>query len=81
VPYDPAVYARVYATILRQRNAEIVALDKVLPTGRLSVYDFEAAVPDLVPTHPEAEECIHEVERQYPHQPALEREMARWWEV
>ena len=60
---------------------EIVALDTILPTEALSVYDFEVALPDLVPTEAEAEECIREIERRYPDPAALEREMARWWEV
>ena len=79
-PYDPVVYARVYQAILRHRNVEIVALDTILPTEPLSVYDFEVAPPDLVPTDAEAEECLREIERRYPDPAALERELARWWE-
>ena len=68
-------------TILRHRNADTIALDTVLPTGKLSVYDFETALPDLVPTEAEAEECIRDVERRYADSTALEREIARWWDV
>ena len=80
-PYDPTVYARVYEAILRHRNIETIALDAILPTGKLSVYDFEVALPDLVPTEAEAEACIHEAESRYPDPTAPEREIARWWEV
>ena len=78
-PYDPAVYAGVYQDVLRHRNAEVVALDTVLPTERLSVYDFAVATGELVPTADEAERFIHEVERRYPDRRALETEIARWW--
>jgi hypothetical protein len=80
-PYDPVVYRRVYEAVLRHRHVEVVALDVVLPTGRLSVYDFAAPPPDLAPTTTEAEACIREVERRYPDPTVLEREVARWWEV
>ena len=80
-PYDPAVYRQVYETVLRHRNVDVVPLDVVLPTETLSVYDFALAPPSLAPTEAEAEAFIHEVERRYPDPRALEREIARWWEV
>jgi hypothetical protein len=80
-PYDPDVYRRVYESILRHRNVDVVALDTVLPTEKLSVYDFAVAPPDLVPTEAEAGEFIREVEHRYTEPGALERELARWWEV
>ena len=79
--YDPVVYRRVYEAVLRHRNVDVVALDVILPTERLSVYDFAVAPPDLVPTEAEAEEFIREVERGYPDPTVLEREIAHWWEV
>lgn len=48
--YDPLVYRRVYETVLRHRNVDSVALDVILLTEQLSVYDFAVASPDLVPT-------------------------------
>jgi hypothetical protein len=81
VPYDPDVYARVYQAVLRHRHTDVVVLDVILPTEAFSVYDFAVALPDLVPTESEAEEFIREVERRYPDLRALEREVARWWEV
>src|SRR5438093_1826674 len=80
-PYDPLVYARVYERVLRYRNVEVVPLDVILPTDRLSVYDFAVAPADLVPTEAEAEAFIREVERRYAEPAALEQEIARWWEV
>jgi hypothetical protein len=80
-PYDPTVYRRVYETVLRHRHVDIVALDVILPTERLSVYDFAAAPPSLAPTEADAEEFIREVERRYADPRALEREIAHWWEV
>lgn len=80
-PYDPLVYARVYERVLRHRNVEVVPLDVILPTGKLSVYDFAGAPADLVPTEAEAEAFIREVERRYADPVVLEQEIARWWEV
>jgi hypothetical protein len=75
------VYRRVYETVLRHRNVDVLSLDVILPTDSLSVYDFAVARPDLVPTEPEAEESIREVERRYPDATRFEAEIARWWEV
>jgi hypothetical protein len=80
-PYDPAVYAGVYQSVLRHRNTEIVSLDVILPTERLSVYDFAVAPRELVPTVTDAERFIREVERRYPDPRALDGEVARWWET
>ena len=80
-PFDPVAYRRVYEAVLRHRNVEIVALDTILPTGTLSVYDFAIAPLDLAPSEADAEQFIHEVERRYAAPAALEREIARWWEV
>jgi hypothetical protein len=81
VPYDPAVYAGVYQRVLRHRNTELVGLDVILPTERLSVYDFAVAPRDLVPTPAEAERFVHEVERRYPDPGVLDAEIAGWWET
>jgi len=80
-PYDPAVYAGVYQRVLRHRNTELVGLDVILPTERLSVYDFAIAPRELVPTATEAERFIQEVERRYPDRRVLDGEIARWWEA
>ena len=79
--YDPAVYQQVYARVLCHRTVEPVALDVILPTGGLSVYDFALVPADLTPSHAESETCIQEVERRYPDAAVLEREVARWWDV
>ena len=81
VPYDPSAYRRVYESILRHRHAEVVALDTVLPTGRLSVYDFSAYAEDVAPTQEEAGRFVEEVERRYPDRAALDEEITGWWRV
>ena len=81
VPYDPVVYAGVYERVLRYRNTEVLGLDVILPTERLSVYDFAVAPRDLVPTETEVERFIREVERRYPDPRVLDSEIARWWEA
>jgi hypothetical protein len=80
-PYDPLVYAGVYERVLRHRNTDRVALDVILPTEQLSVYDFAVSHRDLVPTEAEAERCILEVERRYPDLRALDAEIASWWQA
>jgi hypothetical protein len=79
--YDPIVYRRVYERVLRHRNVEIAALGAILPTGRLSVYDFAVTRRDLVPSSAEAAAAIGEIERRYPDLAVLEREIDRWWQV
>jgi hypothetical protein len=80
-PFDPVVYRRVYEAVLRHRSVDIVALDTILPTEKLSVYDFAIAPRDLAPSEAEAEQFIREVERRYAGPAALEREITCWWEV
>lgn len=77
--YDPDVYRRVYARILRHRHVEAIALDVVLPTEELSVYDFAVPPADLRPAESEADAFIREVERRDP--AGLAAETARWWET
>jgi hypothetical protein len=79
--YDPRVYRAVYQRVLRHRTAEIAALDTILPTERLSVYDFGVTPGDLVPGPAEAAAAIGEIERRYLDLAVLGREIDRWWEV
>ena len=81
VPYDPILYTRVYEQVLRHRPREVLAQDVILPTGAMSVYDFAVQARDLVPTEPEAEAFVREVERGYLDLTMLETEIARWWET
>ena len=76
--YDPLPYRQVYEKVLRDRNVEVVALDVILPTEKLSVYDFAIAPVDLIPTDAEAEGFIREAERRYPDPTVLEREIVHW---
>ena len=66
---------------LRHRHVEALALDTILPTETLSVYDFAVDPPDLAPTEDEADELIRDVERCYPDPATLDREITRWWET
>jgi hypothetical protein len=81
VPYDPEIYRRVYESVLRHRHVDVVALDAILPTGSLSVYEFADPPLDLIPTEAEADDFIRAAERDHPDPVALELEVARWWEV
>jgi hypothetical protein len=81
VPYDPVLYQRVYERVLRHRPRLVVAQDVILPTGTISVYDFDVQASDLVPTESEADAFVREVERRYPDLTVLDAEVARWWET
>jgi hypothetical protein len=80
-PYDPAVYSGVYERVLRHRNTDVLGLDVVLPTERLSVYDFAVSPLDLIPSATDAERFIDEVERRYSDLRVLDGEIARWWDT
>jgi hypothetical protein len=79
--YDPVVYRRVYETVLRHRNVDVVALEVILPTETLSVYDFAIASPDVVPTRVEAEAFVGDAARRSTDPEVRERPIARWWDV
>jgi hypothetical protein len=79
--YDPVVYRRVYENILSVRNVDVVALDVVLPTGALSVYDIAEELPHLVPTEHEITAFIAEVEHRYLDRAVLDREIEVWWKT
>ena len=79
--YDPAVYHAVYERVLRHRACDVIALDTILPTERLSVYDFTIPRRDVVPEAGDADALIAVVARRYPDRAVLESEVARWWEV
>jgi hypothetical protein len=81
VPYAPDVYQRVYERILRHRNVEIVNLDVILPTRRLSVYDFADPPTPLIPSEAQINECIEAIERDTTDVAALERQITYWWRV
>lgn len=81
VPYDPTIYQHVYESVLKHRRVEVIAVDAVLPTDRVSAYDFAVAHDDVVPSAEDAERSIHEVETQYPELANLARELARWYVV
>jgi hypothetical protein len=80
-PYDPVVYRRVYEALLRHRNPEVVALDIVLPTAGMSVYDFAVPCADVVPREEEADALVREAEGRYPDPAVLAREVEAWWNV
>jgi hypothetical protein len=80
-PYDATIYRRVYESVLRHRHVDAIALDTVLPTEQLSVYDFATAPSELVPSLVEADAIIRDVEGRYPDLAVLDREIARWWAI
>ena len=77
--YDPAVYRAVYAHVLRHRRSEVLALDTILATDELSVYDFRFPRRDVVPGPGETDGFIDSVARHYPEPSALDADVDRWW--
>ena len=75
------LYARDDGRLVLVASDRISAFDVILPTERLSVYDFALTPPDLVPTESDTERFIREVERRYPDPRVLDAEIARWWET
>ncbi len=71
----------MYERVLCHRALDVIALDTILPTERLSVYEFTIPRRDVVPEPGDADDLIAVVERRYPDLAMLEREVARWWEV
>jgi predicted kinase len=80
-PYDPSIYRRVYEAVLRERAPDVVALETILPTARVSVYDFTVPCTDLVPSDDDADTFIRAAEARYPDPAALMPEIERWWVV
>jgi len=76
--YDPALYRRIYESVLRHRAPEALVIDTVLPSEAISVYDFAEPPPDVLPADADAERFVREAERQYPERAALDDEVARW---
>ena len=79
--YSPETYQRVYVEVLKHRNAEVISINMVLPTGNRSVYDLDVPYQDVMPTTFEGEQFIAQVEQTYPDQAVLEEEVARWYVV
>ncbi len=80
-PYDPSLYRRVYAAVLRYRHVDVIGLETVLPTATLSVYDFAVSCAELVPREEEASAAVREAEALHPDPAALARDVERWWDV
>src|SRR5262249_28673940 len=80
-PYDPAVYARVYAHVLARRRPETLPVDTILSTGAFSVYDIRVPARELLPTLEEAGRFVERVEAAGADAGALRREIERWWVV
>lgn len=80
IPYDPAIYQRLYERLLARRHAQALPLHTRLPTESLSAYDFRIPTADLVPSEEDAARFIGEIEAAYPDPGAVEREIDGWYE-
>jgi hypothetical protein len=80
-PYDPMVYQKVYEALLRHRHTQVMAIDILLPTTTLSVYDFDVPPASLIPTDDEVAAYIEAVEQQFPLRDALQDALGQWYLV
>ena len=81
LPYDPALYGRIYERVLRHRRTEVLSMEKPLSSQSISVYEFAIPARDVVSAPDEAAARIEWVERRYPDPGTLEEEINRWHEV
>jgi hypothetical protein len=81
VPYDPVLYQQTYQRLLRHRQVLVLAVDTMLPTATLSVYDFAMPRYDVVPTAEDITRCIREVEQEYPEPDVLQRALDHWYRI
>ncbi len=77
--YDPRIYRRVYARALRLRNADVLRLDEVLPTGGRSAHDIGFWVKRLRPGRQDAEDLVSQVAQVYENPADLDEHMDRWF--
>jgi len=81
VPYDPALYERVYRHVLTHRRVTVLAVETVAPDAAVSVHAFGIPVHEVVPAPEEAWRFIHAVERTYHDADTLQEEVDRWYVV
>jgi hypothetical protein len=79
LPYDPAIYAAVYAHVLRRRHVEVLTMDAVLPAGALSPYDFGVPVEELRPAPEEAPGLVDAAAREWADPQELATAIERWY--
>ena len=79
--FDPDLYCDTYSALLKRRSAGRIDLDMLLSTEGRSVYDLSAGQRDLVPSAPEVEAAIREMEDRYAHPEVLARAVEQWYEV
>jgi hypothetical protein len=81
IPYDPALYQRVYERLLVHRHAVALPLASRLPTEGVSAYDFGVATIELLPSPDEIARAIRDVELRHPDPKSLQREIDGWRRV
>lgn len=64
--YDSAIYEAVYRRWLAHRPLHVEAIDRVLPTAEMSVYEYGVAYQPLVPDRDEADAFIRAWEAAHP---------------
>jgi hypothetical protein len=64
LPYDADVYRLVYERLLQHRHVQVIALDTLLPTASMSVYDYPEGCEFILPQKDEVEGWTARAERE-----------------
>ncbi len=77
--YSPEIYEATYRHLLRHRQVKALPIDEPLrPVA--SVYDFDAALPQLIPDRKEAQALLREIEAATSIK-QLKRDAAAWFQL
>ncbi|MCY4072208.1 MAG: hypothetical protein OXG60_12995 [Chloroflexi bacterium] len=77
--YSPEIYQAAYRHLLRHRQAKVLPIDEPLrPVA--SVYDFDAALPQLIPDREDAQALLRELEATTTGT-GLKRDAAAWYKL
>ena len=77
-PYDPQVYAEIYARLLKHRHKQTVWINELFPAAG-SVYDLGVVASELTAAPVEVERIMAHLEQHYTSE-QIEDEVARWFE-
>ncbi len=77
--YSPEIYEATYRHLLRHRRLRVLSIDQPLrPVA--SVYDFDAALPQLIPDRKGAQALLREIEATTT-RAQLQRDAAAWYKL
>lgn len=78
-PYSPQIYEGTYRQLLRHRRLKVLPIDEPLRPA-VSVYDFDAQLPQLIADREQAQALLRELEAETSIA-RLKRDSASWYEL